>query len=1731
MALTRFINEQAILDLVASDFAYKPDAQIVVRADKLQSFPDNTPEYERGFPPSLVSTLDNALFSRTHRQFIASGLSVIEFDNWTVEAKFDDPGDGFGAVVLKSRFADPVTNKFDYIVAFRGTDGLSAQDWYANLDLAQEVWRTQRNRIMPYLLGTAQGERIDQTKLGRIHFTGQSLGGGLAQYAAYTYAQQRGQSFRPESISLITFNSFGGVRGLQQLNNGIYDPTLLAGVETAHFVIDNDIVHRLGAGDSAQLAAVGGSWHVNGKNNTYRFDFLQKQGGDLVRDASGRILKLNTVSAHRIEPGFYAGFDNFQTTFFDFTRANRMTIDYLDTPKSQSIGAAFSRVFNKGLTTEGSATARLIVGLVSIGITGERLEIRRFGRALLDAHYASAEVPLWKKALLETIAFPEVIRAASVVAAPAAVRELVLATGIEVLGGLSGADKALIWEGINSFLPSDRRLNRRDLALAEGIGERERGLMYELASIVLSSRLGSGDIDEILPDPKQREAARALTGVQADADTLLTQFASGADWLRNSLSYLQQAAADSGKSGEALVAFDLPLIDLLNAEKTRLGDGDGVFQEKVAQATKDFLREDFGWALANARADFTKPFQLAHASVFGTTRFDFVAYDRIHDALVAASNDPRFDPIRSIIEEALQPIELAGQTAVVSAERPTANPFDAPGFDPEAAPLPAEQVREGSIKRFTLSLPYGAGEGGQKVALTLDGPAAPQVKLLANGEEVVPQGSIYTVTVPAGERELEVSLWGVFGVTEAGRTEPGALSLSATLVDAAGQPTHQTHLEANAQFVVRRDFDLQEPVPGVFGDGNDVLLIQTPGSGAHLDGSGGNDVFWGDTGPDRFLGGPGDDRLFGSFREYFGANDPDWLSGGAGNDQLLGHEGDDIVEGDAGSDVVLGDVGNDFLFGGSQADYATIFTAGGLDTAGDVVQGGAGEDLVVGAAGADQLSGGNGADLILGGAGNDQIRGDTEFVPTESFLILFGAFPPAQPLLGGADTLYGNAGLDTLLGEDGDDRLYGGEGADTLIGGEGRDTLYGGAGNDVLVADADTLDPLFHAEDFLDGGAGEDILIGQGGADTLIGGDGNDLLEGGDGVDVYVFNRGDGVDTILDNGINTLRFGPGITAQDLKLGLGSLLISVGTGGDAIRIENFNPDDVLGAFAIERFEFFNGERLAYSELIARGFDLIGSDFDDEITGTNVTDRISGGGGNDLLDGKAGADILTGGAGDDTYLVDEAGDVIHEAPDQGVDTVRSTAASYTLGANLEHLALVCEFAPGGGGDSDGGDGFTPVAGMPVPISELPGSVSAVCGIAGTGNALDNQIIGNERANVLDGAAGNDRLMGDLGSDIYLFGRGAGADTVAEFDDTPGNLDSVQFAADIAPTDIEVRREADHLVLAIRNTADRLTLLNWFASDAEKVEQVTFADGTVWDAATLEARASTSNTAPTVANAIADQSVNENALFAFVVPDNAFADPGDTLALSAMRADGAPLPAWLSFDPSTGSFSGTPANEDVGAFDIAVTATDAGGLSVSDVFNLTVVNTNDPPVAHDDAGAALEDGGPIVLAGAALLANDTDVDAGDTKTILSVTGSAAGAQVSLLGPDVVYEVGGLFQSLGAGATATDSFTYTMADAAGATSTATVAVTIAGVNDAPRLASPLADQSGNQNAPFRFQVPDASFLDVDAGDVLSFSASLADGSALPAWLGFEPLSRAFRGTPSELDVGAWDIRLTATD
>ncbi len=79
---------------------------------------------------------------------------------------------------------------------------------------------------------------------------------------------------------------------------------------------------------------------------------------------------------------------------------------------------------------------------------------------------------------------------------------------------------------------------------------------------------------------------------------------------------------------------------------------------------------------------------------------------------------------------------------------------------------------------------------------------------------------------------------------------------------------------------------------------------------------------------------------------------------------------------------------------------------------------------------------------------------------------------------------------------------------DTLSGTVSMDVLFGGAGNDILRGN--------NGNDFLFGENGNDSLYGEDGDDILIGGTGNDRLEGGYGNDTYIFNIGDGNDTIYD---------------------------------------------------------------------------------------------------------------------------------------------------------------------------------------------------------------------------------------------------------------------------------------------------------------------------------------------------------------------------------------------------------------------------------------------------------------------------------------------------------------------------------------------------------------------------------------------------------------------------------------
>lgn len=73
------------------------------------------------------------------------------------------------------------------------------------------------------------------------------------------------------------------------------------------------------------------------------------------------------------------------------------------------------------------------------------------------------------------------------------------------------------------------------------------------------------------------------------------------------------------------------------------------------------------------------------------------------------------------------------------------------------------------------------------------------------------------------------------------------------------------------------------------------------------------------------------------------------------------------------------------------------------------------------------------------------------------------------------------------------------------------------------------------------------------------------------------------------------------------------------------------------------------------------------------------------------------------------------------------------------------------------------------------------------------------------------------------------------------------------------------------------------------------------------------------------------------------------------------------------------------------------------------------------------------------------------------------------------------------------------------------------------------LTNQTGRAGTALSWQLPGTAFVDVDAGDVLAYSATLADGSALPTWLVFDAATGTFSGTPAS--AGSYALRVTATD
>ena len=155
----------------------------------------------------------------------------------------------------------------------------------------------------------------------------------------------------------------------------------------------------------------------------------------------------------------------------------------------------------------------------------------------------------------------------------------------------------------------------------------------------------------------------------------------------------------------------------------------------------------------------------------------------------------------------------------------------------------------------------------------------------------------------------------------------------------------------------------------------------------------------------------------------------------------------------------------------------------------------------------------------------------------------------------------------------GNDTIHVGDGDDEVYAGNGDDTVYGEAEDNKLYGDSD--------KDILEGGEGNDLLNGGYEDDVLVGGAGNDHLVGGYGSDTYVYNKGDGHDTIdnstyyYDNGAkDRLKFGEGISSEDLEVIRrgNDVTFSLKDGTGSVRVQDHFRNDY---YKLDEVEFLDG----------------------------------------------------------------------------------------------------------------------------------------------------------------------------------------------------------------------------------------------------------------------------------------------------------------------------------------------------------------------------------------------------------------------------------------------------------------------------------------------------------------------------------------------------------------------------
>lgn len=311
--------------------------------------------------------------------------------------------------------------------------------------------------------------------------------------------------------------------------------------------------------------------------------------------------------------------------------------------------------------------------------------------------------------------------------------------------------------------------------------------------------------------------------------------------------------------------------------------------------------------------------------------------------------------------------------------------------------------------------------------------------------------------------------------------------------------------------------------------------------------------------------------------------------------------------------------------------------------------------------------------------------------------------------------------------------------------------------------------------------SGDDRIYGFGGDDTLDGGAGRDLVVGGSGADRYVFKRKSGRELVREvsagpGEIDMVQMIEGIVPADVVLlrDGNDLILALKSGIAQMRVEGYyrpsSGSNEPTGLSIEAIRFPDGSTWGAAEIAAR---------------VAVT----------------AAERLTGSSGNDRYVVDHVDDVIEEQANGGVDEVLASV-SFRLPSNVENLTVA------------------------VPLLDA----------ALLGNELDNVLTGNDAENLMAGGEGNDTYVGGAGndtlidtsassSDLYRWGAGHGNDVLA---DAGGSADRIEIAG-VAASRVSLARDGSDLRIGLGGTADALTVTDWYANPARRIEHIVLADGT--------------------------------------------------------------------------------------------------------------------------------------------------------------------------------------------------------------------------------------------------------------------------------------------------------------